>query len=65
MVRRDDHKHDDDNPNTKSSGRDRGAGLSLLETKQKPAIMAVAERALRTQKTRRLGSLRDGSGKDA
>jgi hypothetical protein len=66
MVRRHDDKHDDDNPNTKGSGRDRAAaGLSLLETKQKAAIMTVAERALRTQKTRRLRSLRDGSGKDA
>jgi len=27
--------------------------------------MGVAELALRTQKARRLGSLRDGSGKDA
>ena len=65
MVRRDDHKHDHDNPNTKSSGRDRGAGLSLLETKQKAAIIVMAERALRTQKAHTLGSLRDGSGKDA
>ncbi len=45
MVRRHDHKHDHDNPNTKSSRRDDGAGLSLLETKQKTAIMAEAERA--------------------
>ena len=29
MVRRHDHKHDDDNPNTTSSGRERGAGLSV------------------------------------
>ena len=65
MVRRHDHKHDDDNPNTTSSGRDGGAGLSLLETKQKAAIIAMIERALRTQKAHTLGSLRDGSGKDA
>ena len=44
MVRRHDHKDYDDNPNTKSRGRDDGAGLSLLETKQKRAIMAEAER---------------------
>ena len=62
MVRRHDHKHDD-NPNTKSNGRDRGAGLSLLETKQKAAIIAMIERALRTQKARKLGSLRDESGR--
>ena len=65
MVRRDEHKHDDDYPNTKSSGRDRDAGLSLLESQQKAAVMAVAARALRTHKARRLRTLRDGSGKDA
>ena len=48
---------DDDNPNTKRSGRDRGPGLSLLETKQKAAIMAVVARASRTQKACRLGRL--------
>jgi hypothetical protein len=42
MVRND-HKHDDDNPNTKSSGRDCCAGLPLLETGQKAAIMAGGE----------------------
>ena len=30
MVWRHDRKHDHDNPNTRSSGRDRCAGLSLL-----------------------------------
>ena len=65
MVRRHYYEHDLDDPNTKSSGRDRSAGLSLLETKQKAAIIAMAERALRTQKAHTLGSLRDGSGKDA
>jgi len=30
VVWRDDRKHDDDDPNTQRSGRDRGPGLSLL-----------------------------------
>ena len=35
MVRRHDHKHDDDTPNTKSSGRDRAAsGFSILELRR-------------------------------
>jgi len=65
VVRRHDHKHDHNNPNTKSSGRNGGAGLSLLGTKQKAAIIALTERALRTQEAHTLGSLCDGSGKDA
>jgi hypothetical protein len=64
VVRRNDHKRDDD-PNTTSSGRNGRAGLSLLGTKQKAAIIALTERVLRTQKAQTLGSLRDGSGKDA
>jgi hypothetical protein len=56
--------HDHNGPNETRSRRNATAtGISVLETKQKAAIMAVAERALRVQKTRRLGSLRDGSGK--
>jgi len=31
MVRRQEHNHDDDNPNTKGSARGASAGLSLLD----------------------------------
>jgi len=35
MVRHHDHKHDDDNPNTKSNGRDRAvSGFSILELRR-------------------------------
>jgi len=65
MVR-DDHKHDDDNPNTESSGRDCCAGLSLLETGQKAAISLWPSWAPGTQKARQAEkSLRGASGKDA
>ena len=56
MVR-DDHKHDDDNPNTKSSGRDCCAGLPLLETGQKAAIWQWPSWAPRTQKARQAEKL--------
>ena len=31
MVQRQEHNHDDDNPNTKGSARGASAGLSLLD----------------------------------
>ena len=48
MVRRHDHKHHDDNPNTKSSGRNRGAGLSLLEVGTLRCGVRTAQRAVLT-----------------
>jgi hypothetical protein len=49
VVRHDIHKHHDDNPDTKSNGRDRGAGLSLLEVGTPRCGVRTAQRAVPTR----------------